>query len=54
MPPPAPKKVEEEEEENIGLILKLEFLSNPGSIQLSLSQAKADPTIALARFFIFW
>ena len=50
-PPPAPKKIEEEEEEKIGLILKLAVLSNPGSIQLSLSQAKADPSIAWARLF---
>jgi hypothetical protein len=28
---------------------KQEVLSNPGSIQLSLSQAKADPSIAWAR-----
>ena len=34
----------------IGLILKLTVLSSPGSIQLSLSQAKADPSIAWARF----
>jgi hypothetical protein len=34
----------------IGLILKLTVLSSPGSIQLSLSQAKADPSIAWARY----
>ena len=34
----------------IGLSLKLVVLGNPGRIQLSLSQAKADPTIAWARW----
>ena len=40
--PPPPQK--------IGLILKLAILCNQGSIQLS--QAKADPSIAWARFFL--
>ena len=44
LPPPKKNK------KKIGLILKLAVLSNPGSIQLSFSQAKADPSIAWARF----
>ena len=32
-----------------GLSLKLAAICNPGSIQRSLSQAKADPSIAWAR-----
>ena len=45
-PPSPPTKIKEK----IGLILKLAVLCNPESIQLSLSQAKADPSIAWARF----
>ena len=45
-------KKKRKEEKKIGLILKLTVLSNPGSIQLSLSQAKADPSIAWARLFL--
>ena len=52
-PDAPPHKRGGEEEEKIGLILKLAVLSNPASIQLSLSQAKADPIIAWARFCMF-
>ena len=36
-----------------GLSLKLAVVYNPGSIQVSLSQAKADPSIAWARLPLF-
>ena len=36
----------------IGLSLKLAVLCNPGSIQFSLSQDKADRSIAWARFVL--
>ena len=43
---PPPHQKNNKEEEKIGLILKPAVPCNQGSIQLSLSQAKADPIIA--------